>query len=77
MTTKITAHAIALAADRTQFAYEDDAGDMAFGPLCARTFLFDSTSDEEALSSHMSAAPGGHETVVEVGFDVTFEPLED
>ena len=66
MTTKITAHAIALAADRTQFAYEDDAGDMAFGPLCARTFLFDSTSDEEALSSHMSAAPGGHETVVEV-----------
>lgn len=53
------------------YAYEDDAGDMGFGPLCARTLFFDPTSDDEALYSHMSAAPGGHETVEQVGFTRT------
>lgn len=54
-------------------AYEDDAGEMAFGPINARTLFFD--TGEEALYSHMSAAPGGHETVEEVRFARTLTAL--
>lgn len=50
------------------YAFEQDDGQMGFGPLCARTLFFDPLSDDEAIASHMSAAPGGHEAVEQVGF---------
>ena len=55
------------------YLYEDDAGEVGAGPLGARTFLFD--PDEEALHSHMSAAPGGHQAVEEVHFTRTMTPI--
>lgn len=53
------------------FAYEDDAGQMAFGPLCARTLFFDPVSDFEAITAHKSAAPGGHDSVQQIAFTRT------
>lgn len=53
----------------SDFAFEQDDGTMGFAPLCARTLFFDPESDDEAIASHMSAAPGGHEAVEEVALD--------
>lgn len=41
------------------WAYEDDSGSLAFGPMNARTLFFDPESDQEAISSHRSASLGG------------------
>lgn len=56
-----------------RFAYEDDAGDIDFGPLGPRTFLFE--PGEEALYSHMSACPGGHEAVEEISVGLLIQEL--
>lgn len=53
------------------FAHEQDDGQMGFGPLCGRTLFFDPVSDTDAIASHMSASPGGHEAVETVAFTRT------
>lgn len=59
----------------TNYAYEDDAGDIAFGPLDPRTLLF-GVNDDEALYATMSACPGGHEAVEEARVALTIVPID-
>jgi hypothetical protein len=56
-----------------QFAYEDDAGDIAYGAWAPDTLTFPRTdeADDEKLLSTMSACPGGHEEVEQVPVTVT------
>lgn len=69
--TTIRAHAIRTPG-KENYALEQDDGSMGLGPLCARTLFFGG-DDEEALLSHMSAAPGGHEAVEKVPVVLTIE----